>query len=99
VMNRHLLPAVEERLVLESRADCALTLAVLELSMAGLGVAWVPLSVAAQRIALGEAALLDDRLPAVDLQVLALRLSGAHSPAGALVWEIAATQGLGTAAA
>lgn len=99
VMNRHLLPAVEERLVLESRADCALTLAVLELSMAGLGVAWVPLSVAAQRIALGEAAVLDDRLPAVDLQVLALRLAGAHSPAGALVWEIAATQGLGSATA
>lgn len=90
VMNRHLLPAVEESLHLHSRAECALTLAVLELSIAGFGVAWVPLSVAASRIAAGEVTLLDDRLPSVDLLILASRLSGTHSPTEVLVWENAA---------
>ena len=44
------------------------------------------------------AAMTLSQMPSVDLQVLALRLAGAHSPARALVWLIAATQGLGTAA-
>ena len=92
VMNRHLLPAVEESLVLESRAECALTLAVLELSIAGFGVAWVPLSVAAPRIAAGEMDLLEDRLPSVELLILASRLSGTHNPTEVLVWDTAASE-------
>lgn len=93
VMNRHLLPAIEDRLRLQSRAESALTLAVLELSTAGFGVAWVPLSLAAPRIEGGEVACLDDRLPALDLTILASRLAGSHSPLGALVWDIACTGG------
>lgn len=89
VMNRHLLPAIEDRLRLQSRAESALTLAVLELSVAGFGVAWVPLSVVAGRIAAGEVARLDDRLPALDLTIRAARLAGSHGPVGALVWDIA----------
>lgn len=89
VMNRHLLPAIEERLDLQSRAESALTLAVLELSIAGFGVAWVPLSLAAPRIAGGEVTRLDDRLPALDLTILASRLAGNQSAVGARVWDIA----------
>jgi LysR family transcriptional regulator, hypochlorite-specific transcription factor HypT len=87
VMNRHLLPGIEEGLLLESRAECALTLAVLELSIEGLGVAWVPLSIAKPRIAAGTVTLLDGRLPSVDLLILASRLTGTHSPTETLVWE------------
>lgn len=93
VMNRHLLPAVEDRLHLRSHAESALTLAVLELSLAGFGLCWVPLSVAAARIATGEVTRLDDQLPALDLTIFASRLAGAQGPAAALVWQLA--QGLG----
>jgi DNA-binding transcriptional LysR family regulator len=88
-MNRHLLPAVEERLRLHSHAECALTLAVLELSATGFGVAWVPQSVAGPRLAAGDLAALDDRLPSVGLRVLASRLAGPHSPIEQQVWAIA----------
>lgn len=89
VMNRHIVPAIEDRLRLQSHAESALTLAVLELSTAGFGVAWVPLSLAAPRIAGGEVACLDDRLPALDLTIRASRLAGSQSPVGARVWDIA----------
>lgn len=87
VMNRHVFPAVQEGLSLASCGECALTLAMLELSMAGFGVAWVPLSVAAARISTGEVVALEDRLPAVDLRVLVSRLAGARGATEQLLWE------------
>jgi len=91
VMNRHVFPAVEDGLSLASCGECALTLALLELSLAGFGVAWVPLSVAEARIVAGEVVRLDGRLPSVDLLVLVSRLAGAHSATEVLLWERART--------
>ena len=87
VMNRHILPALDGRLTIRSQSDCALTLAVLELSIAGFGVAWVPRSVAAVRLASGDLTLLDRVLPSANLHILALRLAGAHSPIETLAWQ------------
>lgn len=93
VMQRHVLPSLEQDLTLHARAECALTLAVLELSIAGLGVAWVPQSIAAGRIASGEVTALADRLPSARLLVLASRLAGTHNATETLVWNHAATRG------
>lgn len=92
VMQRHVLPALDQGLTLDSRAECALTLAVLELSIAGFGVAWVPQSIAAGRIASGEITALADRLPSAGLLVLASRLAGAHNATETLVWDHAAAR-------
>jgi LysR family transcriptional regulator, hypochlorite-specific transcription factor HypT len=87
VMARHVFPAVPEGVVVDSCGECALTLAMVELSVAGFGVAWVPLSVVAARVAAGEVAVLEDRLPSVPLMVLVSRLAGAQSATERRVWD------------
>lgn len=99
VSSRHILPALDPRLRLQSRAECALTLAVLELSAAGFGLAWLPLSVVQPRLLSGDVISLEPQLPAVRLRVLASRLVGAHSPIEDVVWTVAQASGTGRPAA
>ena len=69
-----------------ARAETALTLAALELAAVGIGVAWVPASLARARIAAGALADLSDRLPICVLSVTAVRLAGVTGPAQSAVW-------------
>lgn len=69
------------------KAETALTLAALELALVGVGVAWVPLSLARQRIAEGGLADLSATLPACDLEVTAVRLFGPTRPIAESVWS------------
>lgn len=67
--------------------ETALTFAALELAAAGVGVAWVPETLARRDIAQGRLADLSATLPGCALAVRAVRLRGAHGPAELVVWN------------
>lgn len=74
------------------KAETALTLAALELAMVGVGVAWVPLSLARSRIDDGRLVDLSADLPWCQLEVTSVRLFGNPWPVADSVWsEILAT--------
>lgn len=68
-------------------AETALTLAALEMATAGIGVAWVPESLARRRIVEGAIADLSDTLQATPLDIMAVRLSGTSGPLTGAVWS------------
>ena len=93
VANREVFPSIGDTLVLRKKAETALTLAGLQLAMAGIGVAWLPLSLAAPYLASGVLTDLSASLPACTLSIVALRLNGPKSAIEERVW--AATQAIG----
>jgi LysR family transcriptional regulator, hypochlorite-specific transcription factor HypT len=86
VMARRLLPGLPDRLRPTPKVETALTLAALELASAGIGVAWVPASLAAAQIADGRLADLSQMLPVAELIVMAVRLAGNIGKTEAEVW-------------
>lgn len=69
------------------KAETALTLAALELAMVGVGVAWVPLSLARHRIDDGSVVDLSTDLPSCQLEVTSVRLFGNPWPVADSVWS------------
>jgi LysR family transcriptional regulator, hypochlorite-specific transcription factor HypT len=88
VMDRRIHPALWDRCKITPVAETALTLAALELAIAGLGVAWLPRSLAQGRLAAGALADLSGDLPGLDLDVTAVRLTSQKSVAASAVWAI-----------
>lgn len=88
VMSREILPKLRLQMVLRPKAETALTLAGLQLALAGVGVAWVPLSLAAAEIAAGNLTNLSHLFRSTPLSVTALRLVGARSPVEQDVWDV-----------
>ncbi len=86
VMERLVLPAVRRLADPIPRAETALTLAALEMAAVGVAVAWVPESLGRARIADGKLADLSRTLPAVPLEVTAVRLRGSAGPVEAAIW-------------
>ncbi len=84
VMERAVLPGL--RIAAHPRAETALTLAALELALVGVGVAWVPASLAAARLADGSLADLTDHLPETALEVTAVRVTGHPTAIGSAIW-------------
>lgn len=93
VANREVLPSIGAALIVRKKAETALTLAGLQLAMAGIGVAWLPQSLAAPYLAGGVLTDLSASLPACTLSIVALRLNGPKSAIEERVW--AATQAIG----
>ncbi len=87
VMERKILPFLDPGTHHTPKVETALTLAAVEMAVAGIGVAWVPESLAEDRIASGRLVDLSAHLPACDLQVNALRLQGKASLAGVVFWS------------
>ncbi len=87
VMASKIAPALDARALLIPKAETALTLAALEMASSGVGVAWVPDSVARPHIANARLVDMSDRLPSCPLQVRALRLAGKPGPAETALWE------------
>ena len=79
-----MLPELRASVQVVARAETALTLAA-RIS-AGIGVAWVPASLARPRIAAGTLADLSDLLPSCVLSVTAVRLAGGEGAAQMSVW-------------
>ncbi|WP_216842450.1 LysR family transcriptional regulator [Tabrizicola piscis] len=87
VMERKILPFLDPGTHPTPKVETALTLAAVEMAVAGIGVAWVPLSLAQDRIASGRLVDLSADLPTCDLQVNAMRLQGKASLAGVVFWS------------
>lgn len=86
-MAQEILPAVGHMTRIEPQVETALTLAACELALSGIGVAWVPLSLARPLIDAGRLINLSASLPACDLDVMALRLRGSAAPVAGAVWD------------
>ena len=92
VLNRLILPQVMHPIRPVPKAETALTLAAVELAVVGVAVAWVPMSLARNRIADGTLVDLSSDLPSYWLDVTAVRLFGNPWPTSEQVWtEILAT--------
>lgn len=93
VLSQEVFPAIKGADFIRRRAETALTLAALQLALSGVGVAWIPQSLAANEIAGRRLADLSGDLPSSALTVMAVRLSGAKSSAEEAVWRAAASPG------
>lgn len=88
VFTEQVQPALPEELRIRPRVETALTLAALELARKGIGVAWLPESLARAALAAGELVDLRAALPAVELRIVALRLALPHGGAEERLWEL-----------
>ena len=86
-MRQLILPRVRGATRLVPIAETALTLAALEMAAVGIAVAWVPESLAGQRIRNGVIADLSDMLHSCPLDITAVRLSGTSGPIAGEVWS------------
>lgn len=87
VLGRDILPKLRSVAVTRERAETALTLAALQLALAGVGVAWVPRSLAASYIESGNLMELEEPFGRTTLQIGAVRLAGTKSAAEEHVWR------------
>lgn len=87
VMERKILPNLNSVIRHAPKVETALTLAAVEMAAAGIGVAWVPKSLAQQRLAAGSLVDLSDQLPGCALQINAMRLEGSPSAAAQAFWS------------
>lgn len=88
VMDRELLPGLRANFFVRPKAETALTLTALRLAGAGVGVAWVPISLAAREIADGALVQLQEPLTQTAIAMCAMRLAGAHSTSNRQVWAM-----------
>ncbi|MDE2334016.1 MAG: LysR family transcriptional regulator [Rhodospirillales bacterium] len=88
VMDRELLPGLRENFFIRPKAETALTLTALQLASAGVGVAWVPMSLAAREIAAGSLLQLNKPLTQTTIAMHAMRLAGTQSAATQQVWAM-----------
>jgi len=77
VLERMVLSPLRPEMRVITKAETALTLAALEMALAGFAVAWVPLSLARGRFLDGSLKDLSGQLPGCPLEVTAVRLVGA----------------------
>lgn len=87
VMGRLVMPRMGETTRLIPIAETALTLAALEMATIGIGVAWVPESLARPRLREGVIADLSDPLQTTPLDVMAVRLAGTSGSVMNAVWD------------
>ncbi|WP_254452973.1 LysR family transcriptional regulator [Ruegeria atlantica] len=91
VFSRLVAPRLPEKATIVSRAETALTLAMLQYAVDGIGVAWLPNSLAANSLAEGRLVRVD-ALPAQALTIRMVRLAGAQSDYNEQVWKRLAGQ-------
>lgn len=87
VLESRILPRLRSMVDAAPKAETALTLASIELATMGIGVAWVPASLAQDRISAGKLVDLSDSLPSCSLEVTAVRLVGKPGQVEVAVWE------------
>ncbi len=87
VMDQVILPRIRVMARAVPKAETALTLAAMELSAGGIGVAWAPQSLAGPQIAAGRFSDLSSSLAACPLDVVAVRISGRQGPTEGAVWD------------
>lgn len=87
LMNTALLENMGDTVRVERVTETALTLAALQLAIAGVGIAWVPQSLARLPIDAGLLSELSDELPVATMHIFAERLTENRKPATRSVWR------------
>ena len=87
VMAREILPQLRSTIVTRERAETALTLAALQLALAGVGVAWIPRSLAIEHLQNGSLVQLSEPFGEAVLHIDAVRLASPKSTAEQHVWH------------
>lgn len=88
VMLRKILPELRRDLMLRQMAESALTLAVSQLALTGVGVAWIPRTLVSNEIDSGVLTDLSDRFGYETFRVYAVRLSGEKSTIENDAWAV-----------
>jgi DNA-binding transcriptional LysR family regulator len=73
-------------------AETALTLAMLQLALSAIGIAWLPLSLVSQSLSRGDLVRLDDALPAQTLDIKMVRLRTTQTERRETIWQHLATE-------
>ncbi|MBO6756315.1 MAG: LysR family transcriptional regulator [Roseibium sp.] len=95
VMDRTILPRVRSLTDTVPRVETALTLAALEFAATGIGVAWVPLSLARKDLASGSIHNLSSSLPSCRLIITAVRVLQEASRSEEVIWSLVKAVRLG----
>ncbi|HCP81540.1 MAG TPA: LysR family transcriptional regulator [Octadecabacter sp.] len=69
-------------------AETALTLAMLQLALSEIGIAWLPFSLVAQSLIRGDLVRLDDTFPAQNLDIKMVRLHATQTERSESIWEL-----------
>ncbi len=87
IFNEEVLPQIPRGDFVRRKVETALTLAALQLAVSGVGVAWLPESVALDPIRSGLLCDISDVLPSATLSIAAVRLIGAHTDIEEFLWQ------------
>ncbi|OED45201.1 hypothetical protein AB833_00120 [Chromatiales bacterium (ex Bugula neritina AB1)] len=87
LFNEEIMPDIDTRQQLQWIAETGLTTAALQFALSGIGIAWVPRSLA--KVALANATLVDlsDVLPALSIDICAMRLQRDTGRVTGSVWQ------------
>ena len=73
-------------------AETALTLAMLQLALSAIGIAWLPFSLVSQSLSRGDLIRLDDMLPAQTLDIKMVRLRASQTERSEATWQHLASE-------
>lgn len=88
VLIQDIYPTLRDLTTIRKTTETALTLAALQLALAGVGVAWLPQSLAAPNISNGRLIDLSEHLPSSKLSIVAIRLSDPENTEKDIVWDV-----------
>lgn len=91
VMDRTILPRVRSQVDVIPRVETALTLAAQEFAAAGIGVAWVPRSLASNDVKAGRLQDLSATLPTAQLSITAVGLKEHTTESEDMIWSLLET--------
>jgi DNA-binding transcriptional LysR family regulator len=92
VFVRNIAPRLKNDVTIISKAETALTLAAHEYALGGIGVAWLPRSMAMEALAQGSLVSLEGHLPVQPLDIKAYRLLEGRSAIGDPAWHSTLSQ-------
>lgn len=91
VLERQVFFQLREAVTIQRMAETSLTLAILPMTLAGVGVGWLPDSLVASDIEAGRLKELSEALPSCELKVMAISLRDTNSKISAAVWATVET--------
>lgn len=92
-ITRHVLPALDGTCSISVATETGLSTAALQLAQSGLGVAWVPETLARPALSRGELSALTDRLGGIDMDLVAQRWSTTANSATLDAWARLTAEG------
>jgi len=90
VFDRTIVPRLSNKVVLSPRAETALTLAMIQLVLDGIGVAWLPQSLIFDHLAQKRLVKPEPKLPEQELEIKMIRLAEGQSPQNDAIWSLLA---------